>query len=272
MYGNFGWNTGFGPLPRGHEILTERALGMARPGAPGSVTFTLAGQPVVTELTGQEATDIVEGNRAIDVADLAVTERIWQTARERPYLAPLAPLLAVGAAQVATGQLVAHVAHSVREADQKLHALRRSPGQDWRVALREIVAELQSQHRGILAEPNARARLRRVGAALHLIQDSYCPAHTERGPGNCIRYVRNYGGGSLSTPGGGSGSEHRFPFDDRDSVAAHPGPATAATAASKEYLQVVFKMIYGRVRANLVAVTEANEEFQQFVLKHFRAC
>lgn len=279
MYGNFGWNTGFAHLPRGHEILTERALGMSSPRAGGSVTFTLGGQPVVTELSAQETSDIVQGNRAVDVADLSRTQGMVDAVRARPYLlaTPLVPvvgpMLAARAGTATAAELVGHVAHSVREAEQKLHALRRNPGQDWRVALREIVAELQAQHRGILAEPNARARLRRVGAALHLIQDSYCPAHTERRAGNCIGYVRNYGGNDNPLwQRAGEGREHQFPFDDRDSVTAHPAHAGAATAASREYLQIVFKMIYGRARSNLVAVTEANDEFQQFVQKHFRAC
>jgi hypothetical protein len=276
MYGSFGWNTGFESImPRGHEILTERALGMSRPGAAGSVTFTLAGKPVVTELGAQETSDIVEGNRAVDVADLTVTQRMIQAARARPYLlaTPFGPALAAGMAALTTSQLANHVVHSVSEADQKLHALRRNPGQDWRTALREIVAELVAQHRDILADGNPRSRLRRIGAALHMIQDSYCPAHTSRTDAGCIDYVRNYGGND--TPlweRGGAAREHMFPMDARDSVAAHPAQASLATQASREYLQIVFKAIYGRMRADPAAVAEADGEFQQFVQRHFRPC
>ena len=61
-----GWNTGFESImPRGHEILTEGAVGARGPGAGGRLTFTVKGQPITTIVTPAEVTAIVEGNRAI---------------------------------------------------------------------------------------------------------------------------------------------------------------------------------------------------------------
>src|SRR5438132_638161 len=193
--GAFGWNTGFESImPRGHEILTERALNVTAPGAGGVVRFAVQGKAVETAVNPSEVSDIVEGNRAVDVADLRETQRAFAAIRSRPYLPfiPLVglPLTAAGTA-FSAGQAAGHVVHSVKEADQKQHALRRNPSQNWRDALREIVVHLRSLHSGILADPNPRSRLRRIGAALHLIQDSYCPAHTDRSAARCIQYIRN---------------------------------------------------------------------------------
>jgi hypothetical protein len=208
------------------------------------------------------------------VADLANTQRLL---RSRP-LQVASVVLPGPAAALVGSELVGHVVHSAREAEQKLHSLRRNPGQDWRVALREIVAELDGQYRGIVAERDAGRRLWRIGTALHLVQDSYCPAHTQRSREGCITYVRNYGG--YDTPlwqRGGPNREHRFPTDARDSVAAHPGEANAAVQASREFLQIVFKAIYGKQPApgagpDIGLVNEAYEDFRRFVQRHFRPC
>lgn len=273
MYGRFGWNTGFeNIMPRGHEILTERALGMSSPGGPGAVTINVRGRPIVTELNAQETRAIVEGNRAVDVADLAATQRMLQS-RPLRIAAAVSPLVAAGAAQVMGTQLIGHVVHSVREAEQKLHSLRRNPGQDWRVALREITAELDSQYRRIVAAGNP---FPLIGAALHLVQDSYCPAHTQRRDRTgCLMYVRNYGGNdNWIFQRGGRDREHMFPTDARDSVAANPSEANAAVAASREFLQIVFKALWGRKRPtpDMAIVNEAYEDFRQFVQRHFAAC
>lgn len=275
--GAFGWNTGFESImPRGHEILTERALNVTGPGAGGIVRFNVQGGLIDTTLAPAEVNEIIEGNRAVDVADLRETQRAIGTLRARPYL-PLLPVvgptLSTAAAAYSAGQAAAHVVHSVREEDQKRHALRRNPGQNWRDALREIVLDLRNQHSGILAEANPRSRLRRIGAALHLIQDSYCPAHTERSEALCIQYIRNYGGNdSPLWQRAGPGREHNFPTDSRDRIDAHSAEAGRATAASREYLQIVFKILYGRSAAAAAAVQEANGEFEQFVQRHFRPC
>ena len=185
-----GWNTGFESImPRGHEILTERAVGASGPGSRGRLQFLVRGQPVNTDVSPAEVSAIVEGNRAVDVADIRYMQSLIAEARKRPYLLPI-----VGGAGVAfsAGQTAGHVVHSLQENDQRHHALRRNRAQNWRDALNEIVLDLRAQHRGILAESDSGRRLRKIGAALHLIQDSYCPAHTERS-GACIAYVRNYG-------------------------------------------------------------------------------
>jgi hypothetical protein len=256
-------------MPRGHEILTERAVGASGPGSRGRLQFLVRGQPVTTDLSPAEVTAIVEGNRAVDVADIRYMQSLLAEARKRPYLLPI-----VGGAGVAfsAGQTAAHVVHSLQENDQRHHALRRNRAQSWRNALNEIVLDLRAQHRGILAESNDGSRLRKIGAALHLIQDSYCPAHTERS-GACITYVRNYG--PYDTPlweRSGAGREHSFPTDTRDNVHEHPAQAAGAVAASSQYLGIVFKVLYGRARSDVAAIVEANREFETFVQQHFTAC
>lgn len=273
--GAFGWNTGFQSLmPRGHEILTERALNVTGPGAPGRVRFIYRGRPVDTVVSPAEVTDIIEGNREVDVATLRQTESLIRRVRERPYLAPLlAPALGPAFASFAAGQVAAHVVHSTKEADQKQHALRRTRNQDWRQALQEIAEYMRSLHRSVLATGDPRTRLRRIGAALHLIQDSYCPAHTDRSEARCLRYIRNYGG--YDTPvyeSSGAGREHRFPTDPRDNINAHPGEARNAVDASQQYLQIAFKVIHARRRAEITGVMEADRDFEQFMQRHFRPC
>lgn len=273
MLGAFGWNTGFESImPRGHEILTERALNAMPGGGSGSVNLRVQGRPIVTALSPSEVNAIVEGNRAVDVADLAQMQRMVAGVRARPYLMAV-PGVPAAMTAYSAGQLATHVVHSVMEDDQKRHALRRNPGQAMADALREIVGHLRQMHREILLDPNPQTRLGRLGAALHLIQDSYCPAHTERSPERCIRYIRNYGG--YDTPvwqRGGPGREHSFPADPRDNIAANPLEAGHAIAASRQYLQIVFKILYARGVASLPTLQEANVEFEQFVQQHFRPC
>jgi hypothetical protein len=269
-----GWNTGFESImPRGHEILTERTLGAA-PGDRGTVRFNVQGRAVDTVLAPSEVNDIIEGNRAVDVADLRRTQSIISAARSKPYLLPLlGPIVGGAAATYSAGEATGHVVHSVQEDDQKRHSLRRSRGQNWRDALREIVAHLRLQHGGVLAETNPRARLSKLGAVLHLIQDSYCPAHTERAATGCIQYVRNYG--VYDSPvwqRSGAGREHSFPTDSRDNIHAHPALAASAVEASKQYMQIAFKVFYARTASDGAAIAEAAREFEQFIQRHFTAC
>jgi hypothetical protein len=265
-----GWNTGFESImPRGHETLTERALSASGPGAGGRVSIVVRGNSVDTVLSPAEVNAIVEGNRSVDVADIRYMQSVIAEARRRPYLVPL---VGGAAAAFSAGQTAGHVVHSLQESDQSHHALRRNRSQTWQDGLREIILDLRAQHRGILAESNAGSRLRKIGAALHLIQDSYCPAHTER-TGSCISYVRNYG--PYDSPlweRSGAGREHSFPTDPRDNIHLHPVLAAGAVTASAQYLRIVFKILYGRTQADAVAILEANREFEAFIQQHFAAC
>jgi hypothetical protein len=261
-------------MPRGHEILTERALNVSRPGAPGTIRFVIRGRQVDTIVSPAEVTEIIEGNREVDVATLRQTERLVRRVREKPYLPALVgPLVTAAAVSYAAGQAAAHVVHSTKEADQKQHALRRTRSQDWRQALQEIVEYMRALHRAFLSTGDARTRLRRIGAALHLIQDSYCPAHTDRSEARCLRYIRNYGGQDTALyERSGAGREHRFPTDPRDNVHAHPGEARNAVDASQQYLQIAFKVIYATRSGDIVGKMEAERDFERFVQQHFRPC
>jgi hypothetical protein len=270
-----GWNTGFESImPRGHEILTERALKVSAPGSRGIVTFTSRGTPITTVVAPAEVSAIIEGNRAVDVADLRRTQGMLSTVRAKPYLVPLlGPVVGGAGAAYSAGEAAGFVVHSLNEDAQKRHALRRSRGQDWRDALREIIAFLREQHIGMLADANPQSRLARIGAILHLIQDSYCPAHTDRGANGCIQYVRNYG--VFDSPvwqRSGAGREHSFPTDARDNIHAHPVLAGAAVEASAQYLQIVFKILYARANSDPLSAAEAAREFETFVPRHLTAC
>jgi hypothetical protein len=88
-----------------------------------------------------------------------------------------------------------------------------------------------------------------TGEALHLIQDSYSPAHTERvigtGRRRPIKYIRYYKVGVVPTRPSSRGAplEHHVPKDPRDHVLGPGGrlkpEAVAATAASRQFLEMM---------------------------------
>jgi hypothetical protein len=199
--GELGWDTRFLPLTpiEGHEILTRNAIG------DGRITLTVGPQSVTRALTNEEQRDIIEGNTDVDI-------QYFRYARTAAPASVLNPAVYTAAWGLALRGAIA----TFTPDEQRHHALRRTVDQPQEAALREIIDDLRSQHRGILVEGQPRARLRRIGAALHLIQDSFSPAHVQRedASGWCIRRIRNYGRGSHP-------NEHRVPKDDRDSVTAN---------------------------------------------------
>jgi hypothetical protein len=203
-------------------------------GASRTIPFTVAGKPLTRVLTASEEAEIVAGNRSVDLG--------W----------------------AGTGILFAF-----NEDEQKRHSLRRNFGQPLPAALADVIGSLRSQHAAILAERDPKTRLRRIGQVTHLIQDSYSPAHTDRRPGSswCIYYIKNYGRGSAP-------AEHGKPSDDRDKIAnpSSRAAASAAIAATREYLSIVFKAIHGRTAPDPVAVSEAAAEFARFVGRHLKKC
>ena len=153
--------------------------------------------------------------------------------------------------------------------EQKRHALRSTLTQTQPAALADIRAEFARAHRAVLREPGARRRMRLIGVVLHLIQDSFSPAHSARDPTRswCISRVRNYGRGRAP-------AEHDTPGDARDSVTGTgaSGPVGQATAWSSRYLQIVMKALRGVLTPDPVATTEAASEASALSAAVFRSC
>jgi len=213
--------------PEGHEVITLKAIGPAR-----QIDFLVSGVPMKSTLSPAEVNTLVAGNRSVDLG--------W----------------------MGTGLLF-----SLNKDEQRRHALRREYGQALPAALRDIISSLSAQHRAVLAEPNPMERMRRIGMATHLVQDSFSPAHTERqrGSGWCISYIRNFGKGT-------SPREHGIPRDSRDYIAESGMEADQAVVATRKYLEIAVKAIYGKVRPSPAAVSEAASEFDRFAADVLRLC
>ena len=136
--------------------------------------------------------------------------------------------------------------HHLIASQQRRHALRASLCQPLSAALAEIRAQLAALHGRALAAGPTPAGFMLAGEALHLVQDSYSPAHVERVEGSGGRYpivyIRYYG---LTTV---APREHQFPFDPRDLVAGVLGGplkrwARVAVDASREYLELFLRRL-----------------------------
>lgn len=248
--GNLGWDTQFLPLStrEGHEILTRRAL------ENGRIEFRVGSQPRERRLSAREQQEIVRGNAYTDTKYL-------ERARRVVLVSPGGSLIPI----------VQHAVATFSDEEQRHHALRGGFQLPQGQALTDIVNDLQRQHREILAESNPINQLRKIGQALHLIQDSYCPAHIDRETAEghparwCIKYIRHFYHNDTQQ------QEHRLP-DDRDQVNRHQVHASQAVLASRSYLQLVFKAIYGRTTRDPVAITESATELGRFIAGHFRRC
>lgn len=217
----------------GHEVITRDAIGPTR-----TIAFTVSGAPTSHTLTPTDVADILLGNRSVD---LGTHDADDSGAGVRSVMSP---------------------------AEQRRHSLRATRFQAMPAALTDIRTEFSRLHSAILAERDPRRRMRLIGVTLHLIQDSYSPAHTDRNftSNACIRYVRNYG---VPLPTDPAGREHGVPSDDRDSI-THAPSATAraqATDKSRRYLQIILKALRGGP-----AGIEASMEIGNFMLEVFRAC
>ncbi len=232
LLGDLGWKVQTPLSPPAHEEITRRALGPSN-----TVTFTVAGRSFTWTLNSAEAAAIIRGNTDIDIKYLRA------------------------------GQPGIFAVTSFLPSEQRHHALRATAGQSTSDALRDIVRDLREQHAAILSETNSRRRFYRIGGALHLVQDSFSPAHTERLPGSrwCINYIRNFGWGTAPR-------EHEKPSDPRDEIARSPREAALAERASRRYLQIVLKAIHGRTTPNPTASSEAAAEFDRFVGLILRPC
>jgi hypothetical protein len=230
--GGLGWTVKYLGAPEGHERITRNAIGRVL-----TISFTVGGSPRSRVLTPAEVVEILRGNTDTD-------------------------LLYFRRGQYARGAAVTFL-----PSDQKHHALRGTYFQPQPSAFADIVRELRAQHAGILVEPNRTRQLYKIGHATHLIQDSFSPAHTQRvSPTWCVRYIRNYGVNLRRT------DEHQVPKDPRDEVARSAAAAAQAEHATRLYLQIVFKAIYGKTRPDPVASREAAAELNSFIATHFRTC
>lgn len=217
----------------GHEIITRDAIGPTR-----VISFTVAGTPSSHTLSATDVDDIILGNRSVDLGRHDADDS--------------------GAGVTAV----------MNPPEQRRHSLRATRFQTVPAALTDIRGEFGRVHSLILREPDPRRRMRLIGVNLHLVQDSYSPAHTDRdfSRAGCIRYVRNYG---VPLPTDPPGREHGVPTDVRDSV-THGPAATArahATDKSRRYLQIVLKALRGGP-----AALEASAELVTFMIEVFRAC
>lgn len=173
-------------------------------------------------------------------------ERLTREAAARLAIAPggMRALLE-GVRRPDTESLRTHLAPT----QQRRHALRASLCQPTRAALADIRAHIAALHRQAVAAGPSVGGYQLAGEALHTIQDSFSPAHIERGHGGGrgpVVYIHFYG---LTTA---APIEHQFPFDPRDLVAGTPGGplrpwARAAVEASRAYLELLTRA--WRVRA-----------------------
>lgn len=135
------------------------------------------------------------------------------------------------------------ITNHIKLKEQRRHALRQTLGQKTRTALRETVGHLHKLHGAALAARGRPKQLEIVGEALHLIQDSFSPAHVQR-KGRKIKKLRNYGPANWTRPWE---DNHGFPMDSRDGPKDKKGKlnaaARSAVTASTEYLVLIGRHI-----------------------------
>ncbi len=142
--------------------------------------------------------------------------------------------------------------HVTDPAEQRRHALRRAAGTSTAGAVGEIRSWLETLYgRAMAAGAGTPAAFGWIGEALHLIQDSYSQAHTERaygaGPGGAhlIRKVRFYDYNVIPPRRTVGPGEHNFPSDERDGIRWGNGAlkweATVAIEASRAYLAMMLR-------------------------------
>ena len=139
---------GIGPLRRCIGTAGHEVLTRGALGT-GIISFTVAGRPLSRTLSAAEQNWIITANVDVDF-----------------------------------GSNCQALTQSFTPAEQKKHSLRAYQWTSTADALRDIRAEFFNQHRGIMAERNPDEQMRRIGRILHLIQDSFSPAHTDRNAGS----------------------------------------------------------------------------------------
>lgn len=152
-----------------------------------------------------------------------------------------------------TASLTAHL----HLGQQRRHFLRSHILQGQSSAYTDAVGHLRDLHRRILGTiSNREEQFRLIGEALHLIQDSYSPAHVKRDASGRIERIMNYGPTNLVAPAvlppvtfPLALREHLFPADPRDSVYSTSGGGTLkpeaqrAVVASRAFLQMILPQL-----------------------------
>jgi outer membrane protein OmpA-like peptidoglycan-associated protein len=159
------------------------------------------------------------------------------------------------------------------ECQQHRHGLRAALCQKMPAAIERIRSYLANLYECVLSMPTPQvpdrnAQFELIGEALHLIQDSYSPAHMERnwgGPGGVhpILYIRFW---HPTSPGGPT--EHRFPVDERDNLTVASFPinwVNEAVTASREFLGIVSRHVG---RAGTSGTGYNRGELDAFMNKH----
>lgn len=128
----------------------------------------------------------------------------------------------------------------IKLGEQKRHFLRSIKQPSWSAWFLAI-DHLRALHQSMLSSANRANQLALIGEALHLIQDSFAPAHVERDPRDKdILSLRVY---DPKPPPG----NHIFLRDPHDAIFTTPSSAAltpgakAAIAAGKEYLQTALR-------------------------------
>ena len=164
--------------------------------------------------------------------------------------------------------------HAFSPGAQRSHALRRTPSTPQTAALSEISRHLTVLYLLALRASNRATALGWIGEALHLIQDSYSGAHTERALGrgaggrSPIRRIRAFYLSVWPPRRSTAPHEHNVPSDPRDRIWKAPGVLTDearfAIKASREYLAMMLRHLSAPGAPRNVA------EFRAFLRRHFR--
>jgi hypothetical protein len=164
------------------------------------------------------------------------------------------PALLRGVARVDAGKsrlsLPGALLDSLRPAQQRRHVLRATLCQPVRDALSATRNHLVHLHSQALTAPSRAAAFEWIGEGLHIVQDSYSTAHTERAFGaglggtHPIRYIRFFGFTRRLPPQFTSPPrEHAFPTDPRDQITDAAGrlrpESHIAISASREFVQMM---------------------------------
>jgi len=156
----------------------------------------------------------------------------------------------------------ATIREQMDECQQRCHALRDRPCQETTAALEDICAYLTKLYKNALANTN-KPNFILIGEALHLIQNSYSPAHMERehfaGPPHfgLIIYLRFWNPISPGFP-----LEHSLAVDIRDRLDLLSPQGIAASAATVEFSQMVCDIFALQAPGNRVA-------FRSSMNRHF---
>lgn len=133
----------------------------------------------------------------------------------------------------------------LKAAAQPSHSLRPTPSSSVASALRLIQARFAGLHRRAMRASTRKQALEWLGEALHLLQDSYSSAHTERAGGvGRIRNIRAFYVRAGWPPLSRAPHEHNAPSDPRDNIFAGGAlrpEARAAIAASRAFLVMALR-------------------------------